>query len=201
MITAESSNIISFAAPARARGGILMSKPVTGLKERDEWMRAFLARHQQFKRGDLAVAMRIALHLNCKTGQNNPGHDTLAEELGISTKTVQRAIEELEATGWIERRAPGGHNNIEFVLKMPSPEWTPDVHPKGGSVTRDVTQSGWTKNGARVDIKRAQGGHLMSEQEQTTDNRRGRAPARPPDRALSVDTYTAGDDGEDEIPY
>jgi hypothetical protein len=124
----------------------------------------------------------------------------LADEMGTSTKTIQRAVDNLEAAGWIECHVPGGQLEVNFVLKIPSAEWTHNVHSEVGSVTCDVTPSvtrpEWTQNGV-------QSGHIVSgHKEGTLKNTEGRAPsARPLVTAVSVERVYVGDDDNDEIPY
>jgi hypothetical protein len=114
---------------------------------------------------------------------------------------VQRGVGRIEAAGWIETYMPGGQDNMEVVLLMPSAGWTHYVHSGERSVTRDVTCAGWTKNTPRVDIKRVQSGHLMSTHKQTTEEQTGARPKRAPlDRAVSVERVY-DDNDNDEIPF
>jgi hypothetical protein len=48
------------------------------------------------------VLFDLLEHYNHATGQCNPSHKTIAKNLGVSSRTVDRAIEQLKHTGWLE---------------------------------------------------------------------------------------------------
>ncbi|WP_276946611.1 helix-turn-helix domain-containing protein [Haematobacter massiliensis] len=83
---------------------------------------------------------RTALHLamvlvqvfaNRRTARCNPGRATLAAELRVSERTVQRATVELEAAGWIERIGGGNRGgSVAFGFRFPAS----GAGGKGGAV-------------------------------------------------------------------
>ncbi len=116
-----------------------MSECVTTLADRDRWMKAILASEEidNVQR----VALRLALYLNLKTGRCDPSYDGLARNLGlaprhhnrpprsntITARTVMRAVERLEAKGWIAvERAVGRGRTNRFALLLE--KVTPESH-------------------------------------------------------------------------
>jgi Helix-turn-helix domain len=62
---------------------------------------------------------RLAYHVNLKTGQCNPGSETLAEETHTDERWVRRILAKLEQAGWFTvKRRPGYHSN-QFTLTIP----------------------------------------------------------------------------------
>lgn len=53
-------------------------------------------------------------HRNRRTGQCNPKHATLARELGICERTVERSIQQLRDQGWITMRR--GQNGCRYEI-------------------------------------------------------------------------------------
>ncbi|AWM07637.1 helix-turn-helix domain-containing protein [Bradyrhizobium symbiodeficiens] len=96
---------------------------VMGATGQRQWVETFAkaALSEKYPARAIALAMvLIELHFNRKTGQCNPGYPLLAAELGCSERTVMRAGNDLEAKGWIKRRAPGQHVHVEFTFTIPS---------------------------------------------------------------------------------
>jgi hypothetical protein len=116
---------------------------VKGAEGQRQWVKAFakVALSEKYPPRAIVLAMAlIELHFNRKTGQCNPGYPLLAAELGCSERTVTRAANNLEAKGWIKRRAPGQHENVEFTFTIPSQsEVTTAVTPE---VRSEVTANG-----------------------------------------------------------
>jgi len=71
------------------------------------------------------VLAQLMDHRNKTTGQCNPRETSLAEELGISRRTVLRALKELRCVGWIQAKRGQNGNRYEF--------------PKCQNVTSQVT--------------------------------------------------------------
>lgn len=62
---------------------------------------AAMLKTNSFGRGALAIAFVLLYrHLNGRTGRCDPAIKTLAEETGLTTRGVQKAIPELEQGGW-----------------------------------------------------------------------------------------------------
>jgi hypothetical protein len=101
----------------------MSAQPVKrGIPARDQFVNAILADR---KLGGMAVrvGVRLGMYLNCTHGQCDPGYPTIANALGVSERSVIRAVAELEARGWIEvDRADGCANNKFrlFVLESDS---------------------------------------------------------------------------------
>jgi len=81
---------------------------------------------------------------------NNPQHTTqeIAQEAGITLRTVQKIITELEASGYIVRHKEGRHNRYSVHCEMPMRHRLERDHCVGdvlqalgyGSVTKKRTQ-------------------------------------------------------------
>lgn len=97
-----------------------MSSAVSGHKGRDRWMRA-LAAASDLSAMALRLTLRLCVSFNCKTGRCDPGYPKLAEDMGISERTVFRAIAELEAGGWVSVDRTVGDNtrNAQINLLIP----------------------------------------------------------------------------------
>jgi Helix-turn-helix domain len=72
-----------------------------------------------------AVAWCLASHQNQKDYRCFPAAQTIAEEVGASLRGVQKALGELEATGWIEiergdGQSRGGRRSNSYRLVFPS---------------------------------------------------------------------------------
>jgi biotin operon repressor len=86
---------------------------VLTLLERLDFYAAML-KARTFTPSALAVAfMLLYRHQNAKTGRCDPATATLAEETGLSERTVKSAVEELRNSGWwqIGRGRGRGHTN------------------------------------------------------------------------------------------
>jgi hypothetical protein len=102
----------------RAQAG---NNPET-FKERDDWMRAVLAA-ADLPSAARCLAIAIALHLNVKTGQCNPGHKRLADDIGKSTRSVERFLAVLERAGRLTIKRGGRGQNNNYVLVWPPTRW------------------------------------------------------------------------------
>jgi helix-turn-helix protein len=87
--------------------------------ERDDWMRAVCA--SDLPHPAVRVAVRIGLHLYVKSGQCNPGIDTIATGTKLSERSVYRQIVLLERAGWvaIQRGGRGQGQRNQFTLVFP----------------------------------------------------------------------------------
>jgi hypothetical protein len=94
------------------------SQPISGHKGRDRFICAILTR-DVLPLLEVRVAVRLGIFFNCKTGQCDPGYDTLANELGIARRTLFRAIARLKTDGWIEVHRVGRDGNVQFSLFVP----------------------------------------------------------------------------------
>lgn len=120
-----------------------MSSAISGHKGRDRWMCAILTR-DVLPLLEVRVAIRLGIFFNCKTGQCDPGYDTLASELGISRRTLFRALARLKANGWIAIHRVGRDEYVQFSLFIP-PQLVP---PRGANM---VAPQEVTENGVRGD--------------------------------------------------
>ncbi len=123
----------------------MSTRPITatGATGQRQWVEAFIkvALSEKYPARAIALALvLIELHFNRKTGQCNPGYPLLAAELGCNERRLMRAVNDLETAGWIKRRAPGQHKNVEFTFTIPAqsevtiavtPERPPEVTQNG----------------------------------------------------------------------
>jgi DNA-binding transcriptional MocR family regulator len=84
----------------------------TFTKDKLAWLEA-IAADEVLTGAAFRVAIKIATkYLNRKTGDAWPGILTLAADVGLSERSVQRAIRLLEARGWMHiEEGGGGHNS------------------------------------------------------------------------------------------
>jgi len=117
-----------------------------------KWTAAFLpvALRDKYAPSTIALAMAlIELHYNRSTGQLDPGYPTLAAELGVSERTVMRAVAELKAGGWVLVHRLGRKDHAGFTLTIPNHEVTPDV--TSNETPNPVFEV--TRNGSRGDTE------------------------------------------------
>jgi hypothetical protein len=101
-----------------------MSAPNT-FKARDEWMRAILADKALSPQAKL-IAIRLALHLNIKTGRCNPTYDRLAKGTAYEAQRyVRRIVAQLVAAGWVEIATSRGRHANGYRLKSPANQGLP----------------------------------------------------------------------------
>jgi hypothetical protein len=85
------------------------------------------------------IAISLALHFNCKTGQCNPGYTRLAKSADCTLFSAKRACRELERDGWIRRKPGGGRDKTGFDLLGPvSTPDTPDAEQLVQQLVDDV---------------------------------------------------------------
>jgi hypothetical protein len=98
-----------------------LRKAVAGHEGRDKFICAILA-CPELTPLELKVAVRLAVFLNCTTGQCNPGYPRLANEIGVAPRSARRAVAALITYGIVEvDRSEGVHheNKTNFRLFMP----------------------------------------------------------------------------------
>lgn len=64
------------------------------------------------------IGLRLAMHLNIRTGQCNPAMATLSAECAVSTRTVERAIRDLEQRGYVRRDSKAGRTSNHYTLSL-----------------------------------------------------------------------------------
>lgn len=67
---------------------------------RIQWHRALFASHLLIPSEEVLGAYLINVRLNWKTGQLNPAIATMAQDLSVDPRTIQRGINRLEHLGW-----------------------------------------------------------------------------------------------------
>ena len=135
-------------------------QPISGHKERDQYICAILTRDDLLTPLELRVAVRLGIFFNCKTGQCDPGYARLAKELCISPRSARRCVAALVAYGFVGRDegAGGSHDQKRnFSLFMPPARGTDSVSPvrRTDSVspveTEEQDQHGGQKHGETGD--------------------------------------------------
>jgi DNA-binding transcriptional MocR family regulator len=166
---------------------------VVDFKSREQWKRAFdaVALQQKYKPRACVLMSRLADHFNCKTGQCNPGFDTLAREMGVTERTVRRAIKELEPDGWIKSKRGGRDDKVSFKLCFP------DLIPDTMMSTIDDSHTGHDGVPYADDPYRTPEASipdtLVTAHKEQTNRQEGGPPARPysvPVESLVVEAVT-----------
>ena len=135
-----------------------MNSAVSGHTGRDRWLCAVIAA-SGLSPITVRLAVKLGIFFNCKTGQCNPGYARLAREIGISRRSVIRAIAALEADGWIAIVRSDGHHDhkSEFTLFVPGERVSLDVTPTGDKDMSPVQASARvTKNTGTGDKNRGE---------------------------------------------
>jgi DNA-binding MarR family transcriptional regulator len=65
------------------------------------------------------VALTLSLYMGEKGDHAWPAVTTLAEDTGLDRRTVQRALRELQDSGWLAVRIGGGHATSRYVGLIP----------------------------------------------------------------------------------
>jgi hypothetical protein len=95
------------------------SPSIAGPAQRDAWMAAIIAARNTMPPLNGDIAIRLALHFNCKTARCDPGYPTLAKGTDCTVNSAKRACRELERDGWIRiRRTAGGHHDEKASFEL-----------------------------------------------------------------------------------
>lgn len=89
------------------------------------------------------VALTLSLHMNERGGSCFPAVSTIAEECGLTRKTVQSSLKDLRERGWltVEMGTGRGHTNM-YTATIPDEERAKWFPVKGVTVTpEDVKES------------------------------------------------------------
>ena len=105
----------------------------TGYRFRDEWLSTIAA--SDMPAAAYRTAMKLYLAFNCQTRQCNPRFETMATEMNVNKRTVERGVRDLEMAGMIEPGKRGARRN--FVLTSPTEVPTTAV----GTVPTNTAQS------------------------------------------------------------
>src|SRR5205823_3817306 len=100
------------------------------------------------------VGISLGIYFNCTTGQCDPGYAVLAKEIGVTKRTVMRAVDALQEGGWLAaERGDGSHDQkTSFKLFMPSGRVTYAVTRRGDKAMSPVGEGGRvTKTGMTGD--------------------------------------------------
>lgn len=110
-------------------------RPGGWAKERWEWSKRVR------RDGNLSPMARLVAHslaigfANSETAECRPGLATLAEDCASSTRTIDRAMTDLERAGWIERKG-GNAPGVSAAIRFRFPE---DRHATATEHTPDLT--------------------------------------------------------------
>jgi hypothetical protein len=112
---------------------------IKSYKDRDRYVMAISP--MALGAADKLVLIRLAFHINFKSGRCDPAAATLARELGTHERAVRRTIARLEQSGLIVvDRSRGRHSN-QFTLLTPNPGQNARVEPgQNRSKTRSPTR-------------------------------------------------------------
>lgn len=76
-------------------------------------------RHSLMNRTAKTILLHIIECLNFDTGRCDPGHQYLADELGISVRTIERTIPRIAKSGWISVQRRGKTSTNFYTLRVP----------------------------------------------------------------------------------
>lgn len=103
----------------------------------------------------------VTTHLNGHTEKAWPSYQTIADATGKSVKTIQRAIRELETSGWFEiRRGNGIGHNTEYRPSATSILRASDAREKTDKVVTLYTSEGGQERLARRSHVSGEGGQI-----------------------------------------
>jgi hypothetical protein len=108
---------------SKAASAIPTVTVVAGVKARSRWMEAVCEIGGTMQPLAFRTAIRLAMFLNCTTGQCNPRYSELARAVGAETDSVKKVCRFLERDGLIRRNRSAGGNHEEttdFELLMPA---------------------------------------------------------------------------------
>jgi hypothetical protein len=109
---------------ARSQGGRELAGPRVV-----RWRRAVLGA-PELTDGQKVVAMALAEHMNGDGGSCWPSVETLAGEIALTRRPVQKALAALEELGWIERRIGRGRgHSSQYRASFPDSERASDGTP------------------------------------------------------------------------
>jgi hypothetical protein len=114
---------------------------------RYDWSMAFtrMCLRKGYPARTIAAAMRLVEELPRRQGQCDPLREDMADELGVSNRTIDRGYEDLEADGWISRQRTGrGSRNDAVIITLMIPSEDADIHRfgnKSGVGIRDTRVS------------------------------------------------------------
>ena len=123
--------------------------------EHFRWMQAVLA-DPAFTHAQKAILVRLALHLNVKSGRCDPSIESLAKGAAVTPRAVQAAITRAQKLGQLGRDEGGGRGNTNsyaLLLKEPDTEaetphsGAPFVETLHGDAVFTETLHGQTLNG------------------------------------------------------
>lgn len=103
----------------------------------------------------------VTTHLNGHTEKAWPSYQTIADATGKSVKTIQRAVRELEVTGWFEiQRGNGVWHNTEYRPSAASTLRASDAREKTDKiVTLYPNESGQSRPARRSNVS-SEGGQI-----------------------------------------
>jgi len=94
-----------------------------------------------------AVGAVLVDRYNRKTGQCDPGLESIALHLGISARTVIRSVRQLEALGLLRKLRHGGHGNrnqyepVWDRFELLEAEWRARLRRRGTSARQEMSPS------------------------------------------------------------
>jgi hypothetical protein len=159
---------------------------VVDLRTRDRFMIA--ASDARMPDKIYKTAIRLALHFNCKTGRLDPGYQTVADEIGVSLRTLMRCIKALKEGGWLLPKRGGTHDVVSFTLCIPAARATTEdtsiddiaVSPMNGDPYVTKTASIGDKNGIHTCH------HAVTHNRGTERTEKSAPPARAPRLVVSA---------------
>jgi|SRR6266567_5997218 len=90
-----------------------------GWRNRDDWMRDMMADASVSRSCRLLLA-RLALFVNIKTGQCDPGYAKLAKVLSIKPRWAKALVREAVERGWLAEPDSRGRHRNNFRLTRPT---------------------------------------------------------------------------------
>lgn len=136
------------------------------------------------------LLVRLERHINLKTGQCNPRINTLARELGVNEKTIDRTLAKLRKFGLVSSRK--GQRGCSYLI-APREQWVSIL--QGHSVPTEPVPAGTECPCTQGQNVPADPPHPLSEDKQGKRGRSGReaaAAAAPHFQNFSTPTHRSG---------
>ena len=149
----------------------MMGKSLT-YAEHFRWMQEVLA-ERAFTHAQKVILVRLALHLNLKSGRCDPSVETVAIGAAVKARAVQATIAQAQELGWLIRHEGGGRGNTNsYTLHLKDADVTAKTLHSGAPFVETLhgeTVIGGAQKGATRRCKPCTAVHPNTENKKNTD--------------------------------